>query len=230
MKQLYDQIIANSYDTWYGTAEGCIVGRIVREAVYSYLEPRTGMKLLDIGCGTGQYSLDLAGMGLEIIGADVSLAMLEKARVKASEAGLTVHFVEADAQCLPFTDETFDLVLSVDAMEWVPDFPAALQEAFRVLKTGGRLVVGFIGRDNAWWRFHAEEARRNPNNIFNYARFYTLDELLAAMPGHGMRGKAVLFVPPDFDFSQEEKAMAVEAAAVRAGRTDGGFICAVSIK
>jgi ubiquinone/menaquinone biosynthesis C-methylase UbiE len=229
MKQLYDQI-ADSYDTWYGNAKGRIVDWIERETVYSYLEPRAGMKLLDIGCGTGQYSLDLAGMGLKITGADISLAMLEKAREKAAKAGLIARFVEADAICLPFTDESFDLVLSVTALEFVPDLYVAIREAFRVLKTGGRLVVGLIGRDSAWWRFYYDKARRDPNSTFNYARFYTLDELMAALPGRGVRGKAVLFVPPDFDFSQEEEAMAVEGAAVRAGRIDGGFICAFSVK
>ncbi len=84
--------------------------------------------------------------------------------------------------------------------------------------------------DSDWWRLYAEKARREPGSAFNYARFYTLDELLAAMPGRRVRGKAVLFVPPGFDFSREKEAMAIEAAAVRAGRTDGGFICAVSAK
>ena len=229
MEQLYDRI-ADSYDDWYGTAEGRVADRIERDAVYAYLEPRARMKLLDVGCGTGQYSLDLAGMGLEITGVDISPAMLEKARAKAAAAGLKARFMEADALHLPFDDESFDRVLAVTALEFVPDFPAVLREAFRVLKTGGRLVLGLIGRDSAWWRRYAEKARQDPGSTFNYARFYTLDELLALMPGQEVRGKAVLFVPPDFDFSLVEEAMAMEAAAVRAGRKDGGFICAVSVK
>ncbi|KLU61118.1 demethylrebeccamycin-D-glucose O-methyltransferase [Peptococcaceae bacterium CEB3] len=230
MKEVYDQKRAESYDKYYDTAEGHIVGRIEEETIYSCLEPRTGLKLLDIGCGTGRYSISLASMGLEVTGVDVSPAMLEKAQAKATEAGVSISFMGADALRLPFDDETFDLVLSVDSMEWVPDFRAALQEAFRVLKTGGRFVVGFIGRDSAWWRFYTEEARRKPDTPFGYARFYTLGELLAAMPGQGIRGKAAVFVPPDFDFSQEEKVMAIETEAINSGRTDGRFVCAVSIK
>ncbi|CAA7601093.1 Methyltransferase domain protein [Acididesulfobacillus acetoxydans] len=142
MKQVYDQKRTESYDKFYDTAEGRIVGRIEKETIYSCLEPGTGLKVLDIGCGTGRYSIDLARMVLEVTGVDVSTAMLEKAQLKATEAGASIQFVEADAQCLPFGDETFDLVLSVDSMEWVSGFPASLQEAFRVLEVGAGRECG----------------------------------------------------------------------------------------
>jgi len=230
LNQLFDEK-ASSYDSWYETDAGRVVDRIEREALYSYMEPRAGMKVLDVGCGTGIYALDLAGKGLDITGVDISVPMLEQARAKAAETGLEASFLEADACKLPFNDDSFDAVLSVTALEFVPDLAAALREAFRVLKTGGRLVVGLIGRDSAWWRLYDEKSRREPDNIFNHARFYTLDELLAAMPGRNVQGKAVLFVPPDFDFSREECVLSMEAAAARTNnRTDGGFICAASVK
>lgn len=229
MQHLYDEI-ADSYDTWYATPKGRIVDKIEREALYAYLQPRAGLKLIDIGCGTGQYSLDLAGRGLEVCGVDVSPAMLIRARANAAAAGLTASFMEADALCLPFGDKTFDLALSVTALEFVPDLPAALREAYRLLKAGGRLVVGLIGRNSSWEQFYTEKARRNPSSVFNRARFYTLDELLSAMPGNRVEGRSVLFVPPDFEFSRENEAMVLENAAVCSGRTDGGFICAVAVK
>lgn len=71
MKQVYDQKRTESYDKFYDTAEGRIVGRIEKETIYSCLEPGTGLKVLDIGCGTGRYSIDLARMVLEVTGVDV---------------------------------------------------------------------------------------------------------------------------------------------------------------
>ncbi len=229
MGQLFDTL-AGSYDSWYEMPAGRFVDRIEREAVYSYLEPRAGMKVLDIGCGTGLYALDLADRGADVTGVDISRSMLERARAKAQDAELDVRLLEADALQLPFGEQSFDAVLSVTALEFMPGLSAALREAFRVLKTGGRLVVGLIGRDSHWWRLYDETARREPDNIFNRARFYTLGELLAAMPGREVQGKAVLFVPPDFDYTLEDQALVLEAEAVKSGRTDGGFICAAAVK
>ena len=229
MKRLYDRT-ADSYDLWYTTSKGRIVDRIERENLYAYLKPQKGLKLLDVGCGTGQYSLDLARKGLDVVGVDISQAMLGQAREKAKTSGFKVQFIEADAEQLRFEGEIFDLVLSVTAFEFVSNLLAVLHESFRVLKSGGRLVVGMIGRNSSWWHYYVEKARRDPANVFNSARFYTLNELLSAMPGRQVQGKAALFVPPDFDFEREKEALALEASAVRTGRTDGGFICAMSVK
>lgn len=229
MNQLFDDL-AGSYDSWYETPAGRMVDRIERDAVYAYLEPRAGMKVLDIGCGTGLYALDLAARGVDVTGVDISRPMLERARAKAQDAGLDVRLLEADALQLPFGENSFDAVLSVTALEFMPDLSVALREAFRVSKTGGRVVVGLIGRDSDWWRLYDETTRREPGSVFNRARFYTLGELLAAMPGREVQGKAVLFVPPDFDYTREDRALALEAGAVKSGRTDGGFICAMAVK
>jgi len=229
VSQLFDAL-AGGYDSWYEEPAGRMVDRIEREVVYSYLAPRAGLRLLDVGCGTGLYALELAARGVEVTGVDIASSMLAQARAKAQNAGLNIRFLEADALRLPFAEQSFDAVLSVVALEFVPDLAAALGEAYRVLKTGGRLVVGLLGRDSDWWRFYDEAARRDPDSVFNRAKFYTLAELLALMPGREVRGQAALFVPPDFDYSREEQALALEAAAVEAGRLDGGFICATSLK
>ncbi|MGB9662687.1 MAG: class I SAM-dependent methyltransferase [Moorellaceae bacterium] len=229
MAELFDKK-SEDYDAWYETPKGKLVDRIEKEAVYAYLLPERGMKILDIGCGTGNFSLELARRGVEVTGVDISEAMLAKAREKAVREGLNIEFLHADARQLPFEDESFDAVVSVTALEFVPDLREALQEAYRVLKVGGRLVVGLIGGKSAWSRYYEARAASEPDSLFRWARFPTLEELLAAMPGSEVKGKAVLFVPPDFDFTKVEAALELEARAQQEGRTDGGFVCAVSYK
>lgn len=229
MKQLFDDKAA-SYDAWYQTGAGRYVDRVEKEAIWAYLEPRAGMTVLDVGCGTGNYTLELARAGVKATGVDISSGMLARAKAKAVAEGLAVEFIQADAVKLPFPDHCFDAVISVSALEFLPDLAAALRECYRVVKPGGRLVVGVIGRDSAWGRYYSAKAGRDPGSVFSRARLYTLDELMDAMPGGQIKARAVLFTPPDFDYTNEQLAREVESAAGRAGRTDGGFICAVALK
>ena len=227
--QLFDAL-AVSYDAWYITPAGRFADRVEKRAVLSLLEPVAGTKALDIGCGTGNYSFLLAELGLKVTGLDISPAMLAMAREKLSRTGPGPSFVCGDAAALPFAGNTFDIVLSVSALEFMPDPAAVLKEGWRVLRPGGRMVVGLLGRDSSWGNYYKEKARRDPGSIFNKARLYTLPELVSAMPGELLQAKEVLFTPPDFDYDDEQKAMEAENAAIMEGLGGGGFICAASLK
>lgn len=221
---------ATDYDDWYKTPLGALVDRIEKEPIYDFLEPAAGEQILDVGCGTGNFSLELAQRGVKVTGVDISEPMLARARQKAAEAGLSIHFLQGDVHELPFAANSFDKVVSVTALEFASDLKTALAECYRVLKPGGRLVVGLIGGNSLWSRYYEDKAARDATSLFNHARFYALPELLAAMPGEGVKGKAVLFFGPDFDGTRVEEALEIEARAAREGRLDGGFIAAVSYK
>lgn len=229
MAEIFDRK-AGDYDDWYTRPLGALVDRVEKEPIYTYLDPHAGEHILDVGCGTGNFSLELARKGVKVTGIDISEPMLAKARKKAADAGLAIEFLHADAMKLPFGDNTFDKIVSVTALEFAPDLKAVLEESYRVLKPGGRMVIGLIGGNSLWSRHYEARAVREPDCLFRHARFYTLDELLAAMPGKNVQGKAVLFFGPDFDGIKVDEALAIEAAAAREGRTDGGFIVAVSYK
>ena len=94
-------------------------------------------QLLDLGCGTGAYSVGLAELGWDVTGVDLSEDMLRRAR----ERGATV--VRADATDLPFDDGSFDAAVSIFTHSDFDDFPAALREVARVLREDAPFV--YIG-------------------------------------------------------------------------------------
>jgi SAM-dependent methyltransferase len=110
------------------------------------LEPRRGMRLLEIGPGIGVHSLPIAsallpGGTLEVL--DVQQAMLDDLARRAERAGITnIVATRADARVLPYPDQGFDGAYLIGVLGEIPDGHATLRELHRVLKPGGRLVVG----------------------------------------------------------------------------------------
>lgn len=109
---------------------------------------RAGERVVDVGCGAGIDSLIAAGMvgpAGEVIGVDMTPAMLARARRSAAAGGFTnVRFVEGLAESLPVPDGWADVVISNGVLNLFPDKLAGLREIGRVLKPGGRLQIGDI--------------------------------------------------------------------------------------
>lgn len=102
---------------------------------------RKGLKVLDVGCGTGVVALTAAKVGADARGIDLSPILLEKARQNAAVSGLNVQFDEGDVENLPFRDGEFDFVLSQFGHMFAPRADIALSEMLRVLKPSG--VIAF---------------------------------------------------------------------------------------
>jgi len=124
---------------------------IGRERLRGVLAPRAGERILEIGPGTGYYSLDLATWigpqgTLEIF--DIQQEMLDHTMRRAGEAGLdNVISTHGDAQELPYEDGSVDAVILITVLGEIPDQARALAEVARVLRPGGRLVVGELFGD-----------------------------------------------------------------------------------
>lgn len=97
-------------------------------------------KTVEIGIGTGR-NLPLYPAGIELTGIDLSPAMLDVARKRAEQHGITVHVQEGDAQALPFDEASFDTAVSTLTLCTVPDCEKAAVEARRVLRPGGRFLL-----------------------------------------------------------------------------------------
>jgi ubiquinone/menaquinone biosynthesis C-methylase UbiE len=98
---------------------------------------------LEIGCGTGFFSLNLklAGVLDEVHVTDLSPGMVEQAKRNGAELGFEVEGRVADAERLPYDDQTFDVVIGHAVIHHIPDVEAAFREMLRVLKPGGRFVI-----------------------------------------------------------------------------------------
>ena len=109
---------------------------------------RAGERVVDVGCGAGIDSFiaaTMVGPDGQVIGVDMTPAMLERAQSSAAEAGVTtVEFRQGFGEALPVDDGWADVVISNGVLNLMPDKGAALREMARVLKPGGRLQIGDI--------------------------------------------------------------------------------------
>lgn len=103
--------------------------------------PGDSMRILDVGCGTGEMSILLAGMGHQVTGVDLSEQMLAKARNKALSLDYSIQFEMGDAESLSWPDSSMDVILNRHLFWTLPHPDKAIQEWKRVLKPDGTLLV-----------------------------------------------------------------------------------------
>jgi len=99
------------------------------------------LEALDIGCGTGFLSLELASRSHRVTGVDFAPSMIAQARKKAAERQAAIRYEEADAEQLPFNAASFDIAVSRHLLWTLPHPQRAMDEWIRVLRPGGRLIV-----------------------------------------------------------------------------------------
>src|SRR5436309_6951003 len=141
----YHDVAASSYDAKWGIDFGAsgqaqVLGKL-RKLLGSELD--AGYKRsLEIGAGTGYFSLNLlqAGVVCEATCTDISPGMVARLGANAQRLGLTVKSARADAESLPFADQSFDLVLGHAVLHHLPDLERAFSEFHRVLRPGGRIA------------------------------------------------------------------------------------------
>ncbi len=98
--------------------------------------PRAGQRVLDVACGTGVVAVTAARLGARVTGLDLTPELLERARENARIAGVEIEWHQGDVEQLPFTDGTFDMVLSQFGHIFAPRPDVAIAEMLRVLKPG----------------------------------------------------------------------------------------------
>jgi SAM-dependent methyltransferase len=126
--------------------------QIVGETLAEAADIRAGETVLDVAAGNGNASLAAARRYASVTSTDYVQSLLDKGRARADAEALPIRFQLADAEALPFSNASFDVVLSTFGVMFTPDHRRAADEMLRVLRPGGRIAManwtpgGFIGR------------------------------------------------------------------------------------
>jgi SAM-dependent methyltransferase len=161
--------------------------------VVEWLAPKPGERILDVGCGTGQLTAEIAKLGAQVVGLDSSVTMIGQAR--QNYPGLT--FALGDAANFHF-EEPFDAVFSNAALHWVKQADEAAESIARALKPGGRFVAEFGGHGNTGSILRALRAALGPESDARCPWYYpSVAEYAAVLERHGLEVRhAELFDRP----------------------------------
>lgn len=110
------------------------------ETIHGY-STAGGLRVLDIGCGNGYVLYQYARHGAKVTGLDLTKMAVELSRKRFAVGGMSGEFLEVDGNNLPFPDDHFDIVCSMGVLHHISNPRPIVQEMFRVLRPGGRLIV-----------------------------------------------------------------------------------------
>lgn len=190
--------LTESYARWRSTRLGQITDTLEQRLLFELLDPIAGKTILDVGCGDGELAAELARRGAVVTGVDADPAIIAAARRRAGIEHVELRLIEAKAEALPFEDASFDRILAVATLCFVPDAARAANEMTRVLKPGGRLVIGELGRWSLW------AAYRRVRGWFGHptwrvARFWSATELRKLVEAAGLdlvETRGAVYYPP----------------------------------
>jgi len=178
---------AQEYDKWFDENKDVYKSEIM---ILRGLIPREGVGL-EVGVGTGRFATPL-GIKMEV---EPAKAMADMARKR----GINVH--EGRAEALPFDDESFDFVLMMTTICFLEDPLLALEEAKRVLKPEGHIIIGMIDRDSPLGMSY--ERKKTTSKFYKYANFHSADEVLNWLRslnfGHIVTRQTIFKSPEEID-------------------------------
>lgn len=126
----------------WSSGDYAVVGttlQIVGESLCEALDLRAGERVLDVAAGNGNATLAAARRWCDVVSTDYVPTLLDRGRARASAEGLPVQFEHADAENLPYTNHSFDVVMSTFGVMFTPDQDKAATEMARACKPGGRI-------------------------------------------------------------------------------------------
>ena len=207
------------YDLWFTTPIGRLVKEYESKLISEMLKPGYGERILDGGCGTGVFAMEMLSVGASIVGLELSLPMLFRARKKADD--LPFQAVLGDISSLPFADNTFDKTISVTAIEFIDNAEQAVAELFRVTRAGGRILVATLNSLSPW-ATRRKTAGETGHSIFKHAIFRSPEELKTLSPFQATIKTAIHFQKHD----DPEQAKIIEQNGQSNNLITGAFLAA----
>jgi ubiquinone/menaquinone biosynthesis C-methylase UbiE len=181
-------------ELWERLPDGLSPPDFERRRDYLLAEVRPGDRALDLGCGTGVFTAELARAGASpVVGVDVAEAALRRARVNYPELDFRIATVDGP---LPLRDNEFDLVWASEVIEHVPDTARWLSEVRRVLVPGGRLLLTTPSHGRL--RIALGGIERFSDPLGDHLHLYTRRSLTETLEGFGfdqIRVRAVAGTP-----------------------------------
>ncbi len=216
-KQLFDEW-PERYDQWFKTPIGKLVKEIEVGLILELLDPGPEEKILDAGCGTGIFTLDILARKAHVIGLDISHQMLMHAKKYAPENSFPK--VRSDMLYLPFKDNSFDKSVSITALEFVSDAKSAIDELIRVTRPGGCIVIATLNSLSSWATRRKAKMLNEQRHVLKHAFFRSPYELLGYSQLEGITKSVIHFRKDD----SPEVAMKIEQSAQSEKLDTGAFV------
>lgn len=211
--------LAVEYDAWYETAEGRLYDTLEKRALRHLIgKVENGERLLEMGMGTGWWSLFFSQLGFCVTGVDVATRMVHAARSKNIPHA---RFGIADAHQLPFVDDSFDAAAAITSLEFTRDPRQAIRELVRCVKPAGSIFLGVLNSEAPLNRTRKDQVEGPfaPAHLFSNTE---LRDLIAPL------GR-ITIKPCAFPLSSRllpAIAAIVDDVQAAAGRTTGAFFAA----
>ncbi len=218
-EQLFDSW-PDKYRQWFETPIGKLVKEREQRLIMDLLQPRSGELILDAGCGSGIFTRPFIEAGVDVVGLDVSEPMLRYARHALPRESF--YPLMGDMRALPFPDAVFDRSVSVTALEFIEEAQTAVDELFRVTRSGGSVVVATLNSLSPWAERRSAEANQDASSVFNYTYFRSPDDLRGLSNITATVRSAVHFAKDD----ELETATHLERQGEEEGRESGAFVIA----
>ncbi len=174
-----------SYARWRSGSLGQITDALEQQLLVELLGPIAGKTLLDVGCGDGALAVRLAQQHVVVTGLDPDPKMLAAARQRAVTANVPLRLVEGKVEALPFPDTAFDCVFAVATLCCVADAERAIAEMVRVLRPGGLLIIGELGKHSLWAAYRRMRGWIG-HPVWRAARFFSPAEIRRLMSQAGL--------------------------------------------